>query len=58
MCIARKEGADFSGIHEPLPPMRISDVRHASFLKVDEEGTEATAATIVVAIPAMARRPS
>ena len=58
MGIALKEGADFSGIHQPPPPMRISDVRHVSFLKVDEEGTEASAATSFDVVATMARRPS
>lgn len=58
MGIALKEAADFSGIHQPPPPIRISDVRHVSFLKVDEEGTEATAATSVELKATMARRPS
>jgi len=56
MGIALKEGADFSGIHQPPPPMRISDVRHVSFLKVDEEGTEASAATAIAAVPTSALR--
>ena len=55
MGIALKEGADFSGIHQPPPPMRISDIRHVSFLKVDEEGTEASAATTIAVAPTMAR---
>lgn len=46
MPCAFKEGcADFSGI-APLP-MKIDDVAHATFLRVDEEGTEAAAATAV-----------
>jgi serine protease inhibitor len=55
MGIAFESGADFSGIHQPPPPMRISDVRHASFLTVDEEGTEAAAATSVGVTAAMTR---
>ena len=58
MGIALKEGADFSGIHQPPPLMRISDVRHVSCLKVDEEGTEASGATSVDVVATMARRPS
>lgn len=39
--------ANFDAIHMPPPRMQISEVRHASLLKVDEEGTEAAAATSV-----------
>jgi len=46
MGIAFSDHADFDGIRKS-PPMQISEVRHASFLKVDEEGTEAAAATSV-----------
>ena len=38
--------ADFRNISK-TPRLQISEVRHASFLKVDEEGTEAAAATSV-----------
>ena len=54
MGIAFDAGADFSDIHQPPPRMQISEVRHASFLKVDEEGTEAAAAT-TTAVLALAR---
>ncbi|WP_439028479.1 serpin family protein [Haloarchaeobius sp. DT45] len=42
--------ADFSGLVEPGTPERlaIDDVQHESFVAVDENGTEATAATGVV----------
>lgn len=56
MEIAFKSGADFSGISERPAQLRISDVEHASFLKVDEEGTEAAAAT-AIGIRATAVRP-
>ncbi len=36
--------ADFSGIN---PAIRITDVKHHTFLKVDEEGTEAAAVTVI-----------
>jgi serpin B len=47
MGIALSDDANFDGICKPPPHMQISEVRHASFLKVDEEGTEAAAATSV-----------
>ena len=46
MGIAFSDNANFDGICKS-PRMQISEVRHASFLKVDEEGTEAAAATSV-----------
>ena len=45
--------ADFSLIHQPPPPLFIDDVEHKTYVKVDEEGTEAAAATSV-GISAMA----
>ncbi len=39
--------ADFSRIH-PMPPrLSISDVEHKTYVKIDEEGTEAAAATSI-----------
>jgi serpin B len=55
MGIAFSSGANLDGIHPAPPPLRISEVRHASFLKVDEEGTEAAAVT-TVGVVAMALR--
>ncbi len=51
--------ADFSRIHPPPPPLSINDVEHKTWVKVDEEGTEAAAATSVgiVAMAMMAPRP-
>ncbi len=54
MGIAFGNDANFDGIRK-TPRIQISEVRHASFLKVDEEGTEAAAATSV-GIRAMAAR--
>ena len=47
MGIAFGSDANFNGIHQAPPPVQISEVRHASFLKVDEEGTEAAAVTSI-----------
>lgn len=38
-------GADFSPTHKPPPQLRLSKVDHASFVRVDEAGTLAAAAT-------------
>jgi len=55
MGIAFESGADFSGIPQRPAPLRVSEVRHASFLKVDEEGTEAAAATMTGVMAAVMR---
>jgi serpin B len=47
-CAFREGCADFSGI-APLP-MKIDRVAHATFLRVDEQGTEAAAATAVTIV--------
>jgi serine protease inhibitor len=54
MGIAFSDHANFEAIRKS-PRIQISEVRHASFLKVDEEGTEAAAATSV-GMRAMAAR--
>jgi serpin B len=43
--IAFSGHADFSRIHPPPPRLLISEVEHKTYVKVDEEGTEAAAAT-------------
>jgi serine protease inhibitor len=48
------DSANFRGISK-TQRLQISEVRHASFLKVDEEGTEAAAATSVGIRAAVAR---
>jgi serine protease inhibitor len=45
---AFEKGADFSKIAESGSPVSLSDVVHKTFVKVDEEGTEAAAATATV----------
>jgi serpin B len=55
MGVAFENSADFSGIPLRPSPLRISEIRHASFLKVDEEGTEAAAATTTGMALALAR---
>jgi serine protease inhibitor len=48
MAVAFEEGkADFSLIHQPPPNLHITDVEHKTYLKVDEEGTEAAAGMAV-----------
>ena len=47
MGVAFGPEADFSRIHPPPGRLRINDVEHKTYIKVDEEGTEAAAATSV-----------
>jgi len=50
MGIAFGSEADFSRAHQPPPPLQLSFVIQKTFMKVDEEGTEATAASAVGAV--------
>jgi serine protease inhibitor len=47
MGIAFTKQADFSEIHAPPPPLAITSADHAAYVRVDEQGTTAAAATSV-----------
>ena len=47
MGIAFTDRADFSPMHTPPPGLTITDVHHATYVRVDEKGTTAAAATSV-----------
>jgi serine protease inhibitor len=47
MSTAFSNSADFSPMHAPPPRLQISSVEHATYLRVDEDGTTAAAATSI-----------
>jgi serpin B len=47
MGIAFSDQANFSAMHTPPPGLTITDVHHAAYVRVDEKGTTAAAATSV-----------
>ncbi len=49
--------ADFSGMLTPPPPLFVGAVLHKAFVAVDEKGTEAAAATVVMMRAGSAARP-
>jgi len=51
-----QERAEFGGIRREPPPVWIAQLLHRAVAEVNEEGTEAAAATMVV-MPMMAMRP-
>jgi len=55
MGLAFGPDADFSRLCPPPQQLRISDVEHKTYMKVDEEGTEAAAATSVGIVPKLVR---
>jgi serine protease inhibitor len=55
MGVAFGPGADFSRICPPPARLQISDVEHKTYVKVDEEGTEAAAATSVGIVAKLVR---
>ncbi|MFA5330960.1 MAG: serpin family protein [Methanoregula sp.] len=57
MPVAFSDKADFSGM-DGTTNLSIRDVIHKAYVNVDEEGTEATAATAVVVIEAVSTRPT
>lgn len=58
MSVAFGDGADFSGMHLPPPRLAISQVRHSTYVRVDEDGTTAAAATSVGIVTLAMRIPA
>lgn len=52
-----QDAADFSAMRPPPPPLKIGEVIHQTTMDVDEEGTEASAATAVLMAPGGAAGP-
>jgi serpin B len=57
MGIAFTGAADFSLMHTPPPGLTISDVRHQAYVRVDEKGTTAAAATAVTIVTTAMQEP-
>jgi serpin B len=56
MALPFSRGADFSGMSPT--PLYLSEVRHKSFVEVNEEGTEAAAVTLGVMRHSSVQRPT
>ena len=47
------DNADLTGISDEKPPLKVDEVIHKSFVEVEEKGTEAAAATAIIAAPTL-----